>query len=168
MRSASYHPRTSARVIQLPLIDDVAGLEPQDFKALGFRTQKGRALVEVAGAITQGHLDLEALAGLNDEAAIARLLALRGVGRWTAEYVLLRGLGRTHIFPGDDVGGRNNLTRWLGLTGPLDYAGVGQVLAGWKDYGGLIYFHLLLDRLVGAGYVREEPPDQEGSTPNTA
>ncbi len=137
-------------------------------KALGFSTQKGRALVELADAITQGHLDLEALAGLDDEAAIAHLLALRGVGRWTAEYVLLRGLGRTHIFPGDDVGARNNLARWLGLTEPLDYAGVGQVLAGWKEYSGLIYFHLLLDRLAEAGHVQDEPPGQDGLTPNTA
>jgi DNA-3-methyladenine glycosylase II len=45
------------------------------------------------------------------------------VGRWTAEYVLLRGLGRLAVFPGDDVGARNNLRRWLGQPVSLDYAG---------------------------------------------
>jgi DNA-3-methyladenine glycosylase II len=59
-------------------------------------------------------IDLEALSDLNDADAVTRLSELRGVGRWTAEYVFLRGLGRTHIFPGDDVGARNNLQRWLG------------------------------------------------------
>jgi 3-methyladenine DNA glycosylase/8-oxoguanine DNA glycosylase len=44
---------------------------------------------------------------------MARLLEIRGVGSWTAEYVLLRGLGRTNVFLGDDVGARNNLARWL-------------------------------------------------------
>ncbi len=73
------------------------------------------------------------------------------MGRWTAEYVLLRGLGRRHIFPGDDVGGRNGLTRWLKLRKPLDYRRVRRVMARWKGYGGLIYFHLLLDRLATAG-----------------
>lgn len=139
---------------------DLAGLEPQDRKALGFSTQKGRALVEAAEAIAQGKLDLEALAGVDDDTAMARLLALRGVGRWTAEYVLLRGLGRTHIFPGDDVGARNNLARWLGLAEPLDYARVARTLAVWKPYGGLIYFHLLLDRLAQAGYLPDEAPVQ--------
>jgi hypothetical protein len=76
------------------------------------------------------------------------------VGRWTAEYVLLRGLGRTNIFPGDDVGARNNLQRWLHLAGPLDYAGVRRTLARWQRFGGLIYFHLLLDRLEEAGYLQ--------------
>ena len=149
---------TSAHAFPRPR--DLAGHEPQDLKALGFSTNKGRALVELARAVTGSNLDLEALAGLDDDAAIARLLALRGVGRWTAEYVLLRGLGRTHIFPGDDVGARNNLQRWLGLAEPLDYIGVQRTLAGWKPYGGLIYFHLLLDRLAQSGYLRDEAPGQ--------
>ncbi len=132
---------------------DLAHLEPQDLKSLGFSTNKGRALVELARAITHGRLDLEALMELDDDAVVSRLLAIRGVGRWTAEYVLLRGLGRIHIFPGDDVGARNNLQRWLGFTEPLNYASVQRVLAGWKPYSGLIYFHLLLDRLAQLGYL---------------
>jgi len=81
------------------------------------------------------------------------LLQLRGVGRWTAEYVLLRGLGRWHIFPGDDVGARNNLTRWLGLSEDLNYEGVRRVLFRWRKFGGLIYFHLLLNQLAEKGHV---------------
>jgi DNA-3-methyladenine glycosylase II len=136
-----------------PLPARLAALSPEALKPLGFSQQKGRALVELAGAITSGDLDPRALAGLDDAAAVARLLQLRGVGRWTAEYVLLRGLGRTHIFPGDDVGARNNLRRWLELPDSLDYAGVRQALGRWREYGGLIYFHLLLDRLASAGYL---------------
>ena len=45
-----------------------------------------------------------------------------------SEYALLRGLGRLDVFPGDDVGVRNNLTRRLGLAVPLDYAGVQQAV----------------------------------------
>lgn len=135
-----------------PLPAALAALAPEALKPLGFSQQKGRALVELAGAVASGNLDPQALASLDDEAAVARLVQLRGVGRWTAEYVLLRGLGRTHVFPGDDVGARNNLRRWLDLPDPLDYAGVRQALSQWKEYGGLIYFHLLLDRLASAGY----------------
>jgi DNA-3-methyladenine glycosylase II len=142
-----------------PRPQDLAGIEPQDLKPLGFSTNKGRALVELARAICNGSLELEALVELDDDAVISRLLALRGVGRWTAEYVLLRGLGRTSVFPGDDVGARNNLQRWLGLAEPLDYAGVQRALAGWKPYSGLIYFHLLLDRLAQLGYLHGPASD---------
>jgi DNA-3-methyladenine glycosylase II len=61
-------------------------------------------------------------------------------------------LGRLHVFPGDDVGARNNLLRWLGLTGALDYDGVRRVLTPWTPYAGLIYFHLLLDRVVSQAH----------------
>lgn len=53
----------------------------------------------------------------------------------------------------DDVGGRNSLRRSLNLTGPLNYEDMKQVLASCRPYGGLTYFHLLLDRLAEAGYV---------------
>ncbi len=80
-----------------------------------------------------------------------QLMAFRGVGRWSAEYVMLRGLGRLHVFPGDDVGAQKNLARWLGRSAPLDYGGVRKAVAPWQPYAGLVYFHLLLDGLSNAG-----------------
>ena len=56
-----------------------------------------------------GVLDAERLEPLADQAVVKKLQNLRGVGRWTAEYALLRGLGRANVFPGDDVGARNRL-----------------------------------------------------------
>ena len=94
---------------------------------------------------------MESLAAEDDAAVRQRLLELRGVGRWTAEYVLLRGLGRLHVFPGDDVGAQKRLARWLGRSRPLDYAGVRRVVERWQPYAGLVYFHLLLDGLSQAG-----------------
>lgn len=134
-----------------PVPEELAQLSPEQLRKLGFTTQKSRAIIETSRAIAEGQVDLEALEELPDEEAVAGLQALRGVGRWTAEYVLLRGLGRTHVFPGDDVGARNNLRRWLEIAEPLDYKEIQNVLAAWKQYGGLIYFHMLLDRLDADG-----------------
>ena len=82
---------------------------------------------------------------------VKALSHLRGIGRWSAEYALLRGLGRTHLFPGDDVGARRKLETWLDLKEPLDYQGVRRVLAGFQPFGGLIYFHFLLSQLAEEG-----------------
>ena len=57
------------------------------------------------------------------------------------------------MFPGDDVGARNNLKRWLRLNQPLDYEAVRRALERWHPYAGLIYFHMLLDRLSEAGFM---------------
>jgi DNA-3-methyladenine glycosylase II len=84
-------------------------------------------------------------------------LRLRGVGRWTAEYALLRGLGRLNVFPGDDIGARNNLVRWLGCRGPLDYAHVQAAVSDWRPFAGLVYFHLLLASLAERGTLTEGP-----------
>lgn len=139
-----------------PRPEDLIKVSPATLRTLGFSRQKGRAILELARSVAEGDLDLESLSALPDQAALARLRELRGVGRWTAEYVLLRGLGRIHVFPGDDVGARNNLPSWLGLPKPLDYDGVGRTLHRWRDYGGLLYFHLLLDRLADAGVIEME------------
>lgn len=135
----------------------LARAAPESLRSQGFNTAKTRELIGLGQAITSGQLDLEALEDFDNREAMARLLELPGVGRWTAEYVLLRGLGRIDVFPGDDVGARNNLARWLRLREPFDYARVMRVTSKWKPYGGLVYFHLLLDGLERAGHLRPEP-----------
>jgi len=137
-----------------PRPDALASANVAELKQLGFSSNKSRALIELASGIATGRIDLEHCTPMGDQEMIARLLGIRGVGRWTAEYVLLRGFGKTSIFPGDDVGARNNLARWLKLRKALDYGGVERTLVKWKPYAGLIYFHLLMDRLESGGYLK--------------
>jgi len=59
------------------------------------------------------------------------------------------------VFPGDDVGARNNLGRLLGLDTPMDYAGVRRAVAQWAPYVGLAYFHLLMERIDEAGWLAD-------------
>jgi DNA-3-methyladenine glycosylase II len=65
--------------------------------------------------------------------------------------VLLRGLGRLGVFPGDDVGARNKLQRFMGLAHPPDYDEICRITDAWQPYAGMVYFHLLLDGLSRAG-----------------
>jgi DNA-3-methyladenine glycosylase II len=133
--------------------EDLASLEPDDLKRHGFSSTKARTIIETAQAVVADGLDLEALQRVEDRAAIERLTRLRGIGRWTAEYVLLRGLGRLHIFPGDDVGAQNKLRHLFGIDTPLDYESVHRLVARWHPYAGVVYFHLLLHSLSRAGLV---------------
>jgi DNA-3-methyladenine glycosylase II len=134
-----------------PSAHDVARLPAAKYLALGFSRQKVHALLDLSRSITRRELDLESLEQDGDAAARRRLLDLRGLGRWSAEYVMLRGLGRLHVFPGDDVGAQKRLARWLGRSRPLDYAGVARAVERWRPYSGQMYFHLLLDGLSQAG-----------------
>jgi DNA-3-methyladenine glycosylase II len=134
-----------------PAARDIVKLPASRYRAIGFSQQKVRALLALARAVERDDVDLEKLAHEGDDNVCARLRELRGVGRWTAEYVLLRGFGRLHVFPGDDVGAQKRLARWLGRSSALDYAGVRKAVANWRPYAGVVYFHLLLDGLSQAG-----------------
>jgi DNA-3-methyladenine glycosylase II len=134
-----------------PSPDDVVRHHATDYRTIGFSRQKVDALLSLAQGIRGGRIAVEGLARDTDEEVCARLRELRGVGRWTAEYVLLRGLGRLHVFPGDDAGAQKSLARWLGQRGPLDYADVSRATDKWQPYAGMVYFHLLLDGLSRAG-----------------
>lgn len=137
-----------------PQPSDLLNSEPQALRKLGYSRQKACALLELSRGIVDGQVSLETLETMTDDAVLKYLDNLRGVGRWTAEYVLLRGLGRLHVFPADDVGVRRNLERWLNLQESLDYESTRHVLARWKPYAGLVYFHLLLNGLTQGGYIR--------------
>jgi DNA-3-methyladenine glycosylase II len=79
-------------------------LTAQKFRRLGFSYTKASSLLDLSRSPVAGRINLGELDAADNAQAIVTLMKLRGVGRWTAEYVLLRGYGRTSVFPGDDVG----------------------------------------------------------------
>jgi DNA-3-methyladenine glycosylase II len=143
-----------AQMRSFPPAATIARSNPDALRALGLSRQKGEYLIGLAKlAIDPKDRDFASIEQLDDNAAIARLSKIRGVGRWTAEYVMLRGFGRINIFPGDDVGARNKLFEWLGMRDAPTYDGVGRMLERWHPYGGLIYLHLIVNAVADAGHV---------------
>ena len=137
--------------------EELASARLQTLRALGFSKNKAFALKSLSRSRLAGSFNPERLYLVSNQAAIEQLQEIRGIGRWTAEYVLLRGLGRYDLFPGDDVGARTKLAKWLGLKGPMDYPGVQHALAYLGPYRGLLYFHLLLDGLQKTGQLSQSP-----------
>lgn len=82
----------------------VLRLTEQEMRAAGLSARKAAYVRALAQAAADGRLDPDALSTEEDEAVIARLTALPGIGRWTAEMVLLFGLHRPDIWPVDDLG----------------------------------------------------------------
>lgn len=135
---------------------DLLHLSPDSLRALGFSFAKARSLLELGRTAVAGYLETKELERLRDEEVLSLLLSLRGIGRWTAEYVLLRSLGRISVFPGDDVGARNRLAQWLGRDQSMNYEAVRRAVRRWHPYCGLVYFHLLLNGLAESGAISLE------------
>jgi DNA-3-methyladenine glycosylase II len=142
---------TDSKLYSFPTAKCLSKFSVAQFRQLGFSRSKGLAITNLASGLLKGSVRQDSLAGLEDDQVRTQLEQLKGVGRWTAEYALLRGLGRIHIFPGDDVGARSSLKKWLGLRKELDYERVNKAVLRFKPFCGLIYFHLLLDGLERTG-----------------
>jgi DNA-3-methyladenine glycosylase II len=126
---------------------DLAVANYDDLRRLSFSGAKANALLALARGVSGAELDLEGLTSVPAEDAVAALGKLRGIGRWSAEYALLRGLGTLSVFPADDVGARRNLRRFLPVDSVRDYEAARSAVSRWAPYAGLAYFHLLLDYL---------------------
>lgn len=93
----------------------VARLDPADLARRQFSRRKAEYLVGAAQAVASGELPLARLAEGSATRAERRLLALRGIGPWTAQYVLLRSCGFADCLPVGDAGLAAALTRFFGL-----------------------------------------------------
>jgi DNA-3-methyladenine glycosylase II len=122
----------------LPLVtaQSFLALDEAAFRTIGFSRQKmvyGRALAE---AVAGGVLDLEALATVPEEEAIAAISALRGFGRWSAEIYLLFALGRADILPADDLGLQIGMQRLKGLAARPKRATMEALAEPWRPWRG--------------------------------
>ncbi len=81
----------------------VLACDPERLRSFGLSGQKANYGHEIARAQVDGRIDFDHLEGLSDEEAIARLVAIKGVGRWTAETFLMFCEGRQDVFPGGDI-----------------------------------------------------------------
>ena len=119
---------------------------PRLLRALGLSRQKVRYVLEVAERAAGGALSSEAFDGLTDEQAIERLTQIPGVGRWTAEIVAMRGLGRADVFPAGDLGLMVAVHRALGCAErpeEADLRTLAERWKGWRSYGALYLWRSL-------------------------
>jgi 3-methyladenine DNA glycosylase/8-oxoguanine DNA glycosylase len=79
----------------------IAPVDPAEIRALQFTTSKAVSIVATARAMMEGGLELSELSALEDAAVVERLVSIRGIGRWSADWVLARTLGRPTVVAGD-------------------------------------------------------------------
>ncbi|HYO98980.1 MAG TPA: AlkA N-terminal domain-containing protein [Pyrinomonadaceae bacterium] len=86
-----------------PRPEALAHRSVEELRALGLSNAKATCIIEVARACAAGELDGATLEKEDNEMVIARLSSLRGIGRWTAEWVLMLHFGRTDVFAASDL-----------------------------------------------------------------
>lgn len=139
------------RLRTFPTPEQLASLEHErDLLPLQFSRQKSRYTIELALAVCEGRIDLDAVGSLPPEEAIAALTALPGIGRWTAEYALMRAYGHRDVMPAGDGGLKQVVGREYALGRLATEAEVrahGARWAGWRGYAAFYWWYLLQQQL---------------------
>jgi DNA-3-methyladenine glycosylase II len=126
----------------------VLGTPDEKLRAAGLSRSKVAALKDLAAKTLDGTVpSARALAKMSDEEVIARLIAVRGIGRWTAEMLLLFDLGRLDVWPVDDYGVRKGFAKTFArrkLPTPKQLKKLGEK---WRPYRSVAawYFWRALD-----------------------
>ncbi|MGI4876366.1 MAG: DNA-3-methyladenine glycosylase family protein [Janthinobacterium lividum] len=109
----------------------------ETLREAGLSRQKASYIHALAEAVVTGGLDFAALPA-DDEAAIARLIAVKGIGRWSAEIYLLFAEGRPDIFPAGDLAVQIELGRILGLDARPNERLTRELAAGFAPHRGAL------------------------------
>lgn len=113
---------------------NVLRLKVDDMRAAGLSARKVEYLVDLALHFDSGALNIAAWAEMDDEAIIAELIAIRGIGRWTAEMFLIFHLMRPNVLPLDDVGLINGISHNYFSGDAVSRSDAREVAAAWQPY----------------------------------
>lgn len=121
----------------------------RELRALKYSNRKAEYIRDLARAVTAGALDLEALGAATSAEVIARLTALRGLGRWTADWFLARCCGRGDVCPAGDLAVRKAFEHHYGRGRALGEEAIRRRARAWGPYQNLAVHYLLAGMRLG-------------------
>jgi DNA-3-methyladenine glycosylase II len=127
----------------------VLKLKDQSLRDVGLSWAKASYIKNLAEKVNNQEVRLEKLSKLDDEAVIAELVKVKGIGPWTAEMFLMFSLGREDVFSHGDLGLRNGLIKLYQLRKPPTIERANRIVNRWspyKSYGSLALWHSLDNR----------------------
>jgi DNA-3-methyladenine glycosylase II len=113
---------------------NVLKLKVDDMRAAGLSARKVEYLVDLSIHFDAGSVHVQDWQAMDDEAIIAELVAIRGIGRWTAEMVLMFYLSRPNVLPLDDAGLINGISKNYFSGELVSRSDAREVAAAWAPY----------------------------------
>ena len=132
--------------------DTVRRARTDKLKSLGLSAPKIKAIREIGKAVSKGRIDLNAVGNMEADDAHAALVALHGVGPWTADIYLLFCLGHADAFPAGDLAVQESARIALNLRKRPDAKALGKIAEAWRPWRGVAahllwaYYHVVKRR----------------------
>ncbi|RDU37307.1 DNA-3-methyladenine glycosylase [Neobacillus piezotolerans] len=126
-----------------PSFEKIASISVEDLRVLQFTERKAEYIISIANAMANGELSKELLLQKKDYQQIQKsLLMIRGVGAWTADYVMMKCLHHPSAFPVADVGLHNALKNLLGLERKPPVEEIKEYAVNWEGWQAYATFYL--------------------------
>lgn len=125
-----------------PTPQRVMTLTDDQIRAVGFSRPKVSFIKDLAARVLDGRLDLTGLKKHPDDEVMRQLVAVKGIGQWTAEIFLMFRLGRPDILPADDLGLMNAVQRAYGLRTRPDAKRLRKIGEAWRPYRSIAAWYL--------------------------
>ena len=138
-----------ATVWAFPDAAALAAATVRQMRSLKYSRRKAEYIRDLARAVIAGALDLDALAAASNIDVIARLTALRGLGRWTADWFLARCCGRGDVCPAGDLAVRKAFDHHYGRGRALSEEAIRRRAGAWGSYQNLAVHYLLVGMRLG-------------------
>ena len=139
-------------------------------KRLGLSAAKIKSIREIGKAVGSGRIDLNAVGNMAADDAHAALIALHGIGPWTADIYLLFCLGHTDAFPSGDLAVQESARIALGLRQRPDAKRLAKIAEAWRPWRGVAahllwaYYHVVKKRDVVPVQPDAKKPIQKKTT----
>jgi len=128
-----------------PTSQNIAAASIDEVQQVGLSMRKAEYILNAAKLIADGKLNLEEMKNeKNPEQIITELDAIRGIGVWTAELTMLRGMQKLDAFPADDLGIRRVISRYYCGGKPIKSAEAREIAKAWGRWKGLPAFYLII------------------------
>jgi DNA-3-methyladenine glycosylase II len=118
----------------MPTAEQIFAIPDQTLRDVGLSWAKVRYIKDLATRVVSGELDLVHVSRMEDEEIIKELVAVKGIGRWTAEMFLLFSLGRPDVFAVDDYGLRVAVKRLYDMPDLPKPAPMRDIAEPWRPY----------------------------------
>lgn len=133
-----------------PTPQRLASATIEELRHCGLSEKKSEYIRGISKSIAEGKLDLEGLRELEDtHSVIDRLLSIRGIGLWTAEMTVLRGMHRLEEMPADDIGLRRCIAHYYSNDRRISADESRQIARKWGKWKGLAGFYLIIAEHLG-------------------
>lgn len=132
-----------------PAPEVLAKAKPKEIRKLGLSTKKAEYIVGVAEKVVGKEINLEKMKTWKQEKILDVLTKIKGLGPWTVEYMMCRGMGRYDALPADDLGLRSSLSRHLDRKDRLSGEEARLFLDYFGQFKGYAAFYLIIYYALG-------------------